>query len=60
MLTQTDDLPAFLFIRIIQELSISITLATLISTVRDVSRGTVSALLYIVLSLKALCLFHHH
>ncbi len=46
MLTQTDNLPAFLVIRVIQGLSISITLVTSVSAVRDVSRGTVAALLY--------------
>ncbi|HGJ5897360.1 MFS transporter [Arsenophonus apicola] len=49
MLTQTESLPAFLVIRVIQGLSISITLVTSVSAVRDVSRGTVAALLYSII-----------
>lgn len=49
MLTQTESLPAFLVIRVIQGLSISITLVTSVSAVRDVSRGTIAALLYSII-----------
>ncbi|WP_238149418.1 MFS transporter [Arsenophonus endosymbiont of Aleurodicus floccissimus] len=49
MLRQTDNLPAFLVIRVIQGLSISIMLVTSVSAVRDVSRGTVAALLYSII-----------
>ncbi|MDX6941734.1 MFS transporter, partial [Enterobacter kobei] len=45
-LTLSTDLVMFLAIRVIQGLSISITLVTAISAVRDVTRGSVAATLY--------------
>ena len=48
-LTLSTDLVMFLAIRVIQGLSISITLVTAISAVRDVTRGSVAATLYAII-----------
>lgn len=48
-LTLSTGLVMFLAIRVIQGLSISITLVTAISAVRDVTRGSVAATLYAII-----------